>query len=637
MDRKYSIVMSLKDGQIISSNDLATRFNVSSRTIKNDISEINLLDRNLIISLKQGYKLNESYKESDIDAFLNSLEETQYRHMKIAADLLLVEDVTTSLYDVYELCEKYYISLTTLKRDIKKINDIISIYKVLVKTKGDKLSIEGDEQDIRRVISFLYSKEITNQEKSLDNLQLLFPEYQIDTIKQIIDLSCKKFHYYVNGYSMYNLILDIVISIRRIKSSSYTKKSKEITQKESKEYSIAKYIAKQFEKEFDIVYTEAELLELTAMLMSYILKINFSSVESDDLEEFVGRDCINLSKKLIYSIEPILSADVRSHDFYIKFTMHIHNLLIRVDTGYIKKNPLTDNIKIKSSMMFELGVHIANELYKIKKIKITDDEIAYIALHLGGILDEENQKHNKIKVAVVIPKYYDFSDLFIRKIDDNFSAEMNIVGIFEVNQVPEANIEMIISTIELPIQLRKKVESMILSPLLPKDEIREVKTMVEKVQRKKQADNFIETFKELTSSKLIKRNMNFQNATDIIFYLTQFLVEENCVEYNFVDEVLKREKLSSTAYDKIAIPHALEMSAKRTAMVILVNKKEIDWFGKSVNIVILFCVNKQEISLFRMMFQELIEVLDEKTVNEAIDCESYSELIDLLYNVRLSL
>ncbi|MDK7057636.1 PRD domain-containing protein, partial [Streptococcus agalactiae] len=64
-------------------------------------------------------------------------------------------------------------------------------------------------------------------------------------------------------------------------------------------------------------------------------------------------------------------------------------LLFRKTYGIVSQNPLTAQIKEKYAELFAVTKSCAVILEEAWLISLTDDEVAYLALHMGGFL-----KHN---------------------------------------------------------------------------------------------------------------------------------------------------------------------------------------------------------------------------------------------------
>lgn len=87
----------------------------------------------------------------------------------------------------------------------------------------------------------------------------------------------------------------------------------------------------------------------------------------------------------------------------------------------------------------------------------------------------------------------------------------------------------------------------------------------------------------------------------------------------------QREKMSSTAFGRIAIPYSLDMSAQKSKGFIIINSHGIKWSDNNEVCLVIDPNNKQ---LFREVFDELSDVVtDINNVTELIKCKNYSEFI----------
>ena len=65
------------------------------------------------------------------------------------------------------------------------------------------------------------------------------------------------------------------------------------------EYELAQRVAEQLEEHFQIQYSDAEVYEMTLLIISRATTIDYKSINASNLEEFVGKDCLDLVKQLI--------------------------------------------------------------------------------------------------------------------------------------------------------------------------------------------------------------------------------------------------------------------------------------------------------------------------------------------------
>ena len=126
---------------------------------------------------------------------------------------------------------------------------------------------------------------------------------------------------------------------------------------------------------------------------------------------------------------------------------------------------------------------------------------------------------------------------------------------------------------------------------------------------------------------------NINQALAIIY---QKFLEEDVVDEQYKDKLYQREKMSSTAFGRVAIPHSFDMSAKKSRGFIIINSKGIEWSNnKKVYIVIGLAIDPKNSQLFRDVFDELSNIVtDVNNVAALIQSKNYQDfiikLVDLL-------
>lgn len=122
------------------------------------------------------------------------------------------------------------------------------------------------------------------------------------------------------------------------------------------------------------------------------------------------------------------------------------------------------------------------------------------------------------------------------------------------------------------------------------------------MQEKRNLKKFTANLDLFISDKHFKKDISklASNKYDLIKVLANELIEESIASFDYCNDVLKREKSSSTAFGKIAIPHSIEMNASETKIIVGIDNKGFIWDENSkVNIVLLIAINKDDINIFR--------------------------------------
>ena len=171
MNRRYRDILSiiLNTDECITGNELARLCNVTIRTIRQDIKEINVLlkEYNVEIdsSVKKGYFLNKKNKEilkknNIIRKVLDYEYIIETPNLPIDRQMYILLKLTTKKYiTVEELAESLYVSAATIN------NDIIFINKWLKKdlklgisySLNEGITLKANENEKRNIISWVLS------------------------------------------------------------------------------------------------------------------------------------------------------------------------------------------------------------------------------------------------------------------------------------------------------------------------------------------------------------------------------------------------------------------------------------------------------------------------------------------------
>jgi len=616
----------------LSTKIIANDLGFSTRSIRNYIAEINLIHTGLIYSSNKGYKINHKVYQSiikDNPTNNTNIPETQcervlYIIRKLLTSLTKKEKITT-----YELEDELYISSTTLINDLRKVNTKLSRHDLLLSKDKNYLYVTGSEKNKRKVIIDLIHSETKKKFLSLDNLQEILPNYDIQYIHQIIMDTLNKYHYFCNDYALFSLTLHTIISIDRLKYG-YSSNSP-IAIEETTEYNIAKEITSILKDKYFVQYPDQEIYELSLLLRSRISKYEYKDIKFNSLLSEIGDDTFSLTKNLIKEVNDTYFIDLSDDNLIVKFALHMSNLLLRASNDYLNRNPLSISIQNQYPLIYEIALYIANRLQELKKIKINEGEIAYIALHIGGILEEKRMMENRISGLIYSPQYYDQNSIIFNKINQtipNLITKDIITDEALINQFTD--VELIISTVEVN-NKKINIPSIIISPFISNNDLTKINNIVSQLILEKKQNKLKSNLEEFIDEELFFINDKYETKDETIKFMTDIYNKLGYTDNDYYDDVLKREKLNSTAFGNIAIPHALVMNAKKTGIFIFVSKKLIQWDAKKVNLIIMLAINKNDSNHFKDIYENLTLFLsDICNIEKTINCTSYKEFITTL-------
>jgi lichenan operon transcriptional antiterminator len=307
-------------------------------------------------------------------------------------------------------------------------------------------------------------------------------------------------------------------------------------------------------------------------------------------------------------------------------------MIQRAQNKIFMKNPLTLETKTSYPLIYDMAVFVANEIRDSEKIFINEDEITFIAFHIGTYLENNKNNTERITCVFVYADYHDMHLPTLAQIRHTFKDDLNIIKIIPVNELSNEAIEcdIVISTVDAMINTSARVVRV--SIFLSHPDIELLRNEINAIKQKKKKQIVVENVKRFIGRKLFKKEFYTQDEFEMINVLSAECYQLGLCQASFKDEVLERESLSSTSFNNfVAVPHSLKHNALSSFMSVVINEKSMQWGENSVNIIILIGISKEDRAAFRRIFDDLITILCEPIyVNQLIKCQDYDDFIDTL-------
>jgi len=631
MKEKYLVLIrALMDSTgWITANKLAGILNVSSRSIKNYVLEINNTFDNPISSSRKGYRIDLEKASAILKDTKLTLPQTSQDRVDFIINILVKQGKRLNFFD---LCDKLFISMSTLKNELRKVKQKASKFDLTLVNNNDYLTLEGAEKNKRKLMSSILYDESSVNFVNLKSVQDAFCDINIDYIKKVVMETFEEYHYFVNDYSLTNLVLHITIAIERIKNN-YTSFVSEGEKPMIKlhEFELAKKVVTKLEKYFNVVYNEGELYELTLLLISHANNMDYNTVNEANLENLVGKDCMELVTALVNDVNAFYYINLSEPEFLTRFALHIRNLLVRSRYNYSSKNPLATGIQSSCPLIYDAAIGMTSIIKEKTGLTINEDEVAYIAFHIGSALETQKAISSKINAVLYCPNYYDMNKKLIHTINTNFSNSILIKNVItnETEFDNLSNYDLIISTI--PISKVLPIPTITVSILLNDKDIYSIRNKIDEIKIEKKKHMLKKHLESLIYPELFEKNEKLKTREKTIDYMCEKLVKLDCVDELFQQEILAREQMASTAFHNFAIPHAIRMDAKKTSMNIIISEKGVQWDDKQVNLIMMLSFNKNERYIFNEIFDTLTMILtDADNVKRIVSAHDYEEFIELL-------
>ncbi|EBD1493112.1 PRD domain-containing protein, partial [Listeria monocytogenes] len=574
---------------------------------------------NLINSTKQGYQINlnipfEFQSESDVTE----------RKSKLLLELI---KNSTKGVDLFELADILYISEVTLKKDIQQLKNELKEADVKIVISKDRIKLIGKERAKRKYMISLLYEEGGYRESIKSRIQEMIEFVSIDKLQNIVKEVLAQESITTNQYSMMNIVLHYAISIVRIQQgNTLIETQKTLIRKHSKEYEISKKIAKILSEEYQIHFSEAETKQL-GLLYVGLQNEQSANANHGELDQFVDKKIIDALKIVLANVEETYLIDLQNEQLFIKLAIHVQSLYYRSRYKAYTRNLSLLDIKTSYPVTFDIAVYISSLLQEKLAIDFNEDEISFIALHIGSFLESENRDYIRLEIGLLVDDYHDLRTNMLKKLRARFENEATIELI--ENEDYEENFDIILTT-NRDVAL-EKAGSIFIHPLLTTKDIKKItsriqtkKKILENNIRGQQIDRYI--VRSLYSNQIDPSELT---PAKIREQMISKMEKQTFVTPEFKEKVEKREQMAPTSFPSgIAIPHSIKNDALQSGVSIMTLQEPIYWNDVKVKIIALVAISKKDATEFNDFFEKFVEIVSEPINTKRLSMvESFEEFI----------
>ena len=610
----------------VTANILSKALNLSIRTIKSYIAELNMNYPSLISSSNRGYVIDKVKANSLLQYKDDIPQDYESRCIYIIKKTLLEKQ---DYIDIFDLCEELFISYSTLKKDIYKMNTSFANFKITFSSENNKLHVGGSEQNKRKLISHVMSEEVSGNFLNLTLLQESFPDYDLDDACTLIKDICKQHHYYLNDFSCVNFILHVTIMVSRINHGNHIINNNELIQVTNKnDEKIAKELCLALEQVFNVSFNSSEILEIYILFKN---NANYINDENENVSLLVSDEIIQITKNIIKNVDEHFFINLDSDNFITPFMLHLKNLKNRLIKNNLLKNPMLDSIKISCPTIYDISTFIAYQLTLSFHENVNEDEIAFIALHVGTEIERQKKEETKVSCLLLCPEYLNITSTLHKKIMMDFGDQLTIQkSISFENEILGNNFDLLITTV--PVLESTNYFTVLLPPFPMSYEKNKILDAIIRIENTKKSQILTNNLNFYFNEKLFYSMNEDISKSAVINELAERMINLGYVEENFKEEIWKRETASSTAFMNIAIPHPMKMSAYKTSIGVVISHKGIDWGNKHfVNVVFMIAFNKIDNKHFHALYESLVLLFNEPIViSEIKKCKNFNDFKDIV-------
>lgn len=617
-------------------SSLQSLLNITDRTIRNDILEINdtLSAYGALVKLKRNYgyyiEITDDEKYSD---FLKTFEHSDDKKMNIDTSEERIKYILNELLssDDYvsmdELSETVFISKNTLNKYIKTIKNIVNKYDLEYITKPSSgVKIIGSEDRIRKLyVEYIlsanfneYVTSFTKEERSI------FSNIDLDWLRKITIDQLNSHFVKTSDYNMKNIIIHLALMTTRVLGNHYINLYN-ITP-DSSIMGLINGLCREIEGKYDIILSQSEKNYMYLQLIANT-HLDITYIDDEKL-----RDSINQMLEVIYTdfnfdlrTDEILCADLFRHLKSI-FTSKLYDLN--------SNNPLLETIKTNYPLEYEITLTAIAKTFVFEPYVLKEDDVGYVSVYIGAAIERCYYKSQKKKnVILVCGSGHATTRMLETRLNIVFPDKINIVKCLSYNEYSSytkedvEDIDFVITTITLDNNL---LPSVMVDFALNNKDVESINRHLSKMLHKR-----LQMFEHFFDKDLFMRLKGNTTKEDVIRTMYQKTYDKGIVDERFIDSVLKREEIGKTNMnDVFALPHPMELCATDTKVVVALLDNPIKWNESNmIQIVFMLVIKQGEQTDFEHLYDIFIEIIsDSKLQQKIINSQTYEEFMDVLYD-----
>jgi len=516
--------------------------------------------------------------------------------------------------DVYATADRLHVSEATLEADLARVRGLLDGSDLVLDRDREIVRLRGTEEEQRRLISRLAHDEMDAASFHPETFRRALAgngvaAHAVGPFKSALVRELGTLGYFVNELAISDVLLHIAIAAERVAAGYAIPADPAETHEEIPR--VGEAISRLAAEHFGVELGDGDSRHLASLVLTRVVapgedatrEVARSGVEPR-VEEAVRAELTRAAAE--YDVDLVEDA------FVLRLALHVQNLLRRSHGQAFARNPLTRSLKTSYPMIFEVAVSIASGLHDRLGTPIHDDEIAYIAMHVGGRLERSRKAASILTATIVCPGYYELHELLRSSVDRSLGSAIEVTSV--VTSVDpdwsSFDTDLVLSTIDPGSTGERFVR---IHPFFTDSDVDRVQQAAARVRRGRRLTRLRDELAQYFVAEAFVHPLPDEGEEAIIRRLGGLLVNTGVIGEDYVENTIVRERMSSTAFtDALAVPHALQMTATRTAIAIGVADGSAAWADGRVQVVALAAFSESDRTAFQTVFEQLVEVFSER-------------------------
>lgn len=618
------------NNELVTSKALAASTGMSERSVKTYLKEVaDFCEQNsMTLDRKPGKGMKPCFSDAQIGKILDvagrrSAAVSQKKRQNYISYILL------SGWDTYTYAlfsEELNVSKNVIMDDINELDAELLLYGIKVhRTAGYGIYATGSELDIRKAMRHFCRYPISDKQviKTDDHrlsrraAEVIANNFRSVNLSMAVDMIHhveRRFDIIFTDYTFQMLAEYIAIALFRVDVEKELKSGEQEQQVQKNGFvmieheNMAKEAAGFLERHHGISLSQPEIMYL-AML--------FSCAEGQNRVVMSCEEALSIEDEMIVYLSNLLAANLIENEL-LRESMRsfLPGSIARTHFGIEIDNPFLSDITQSYASLFTVCFTVSRYYEKYTGAMPSEDEIAFIALQVGGAL---HRNPMTVRAVLIGAAGYATGSIIAGKIE-NRVPDVRIVSILSsdrIEHIDEYDCDLILSTIDTQADIHKDMRFLYVSPLISAQDEKNIRNKCFELMTGQSAE--VSEFSQMLSEEFIIFEKKAKNRKDVLKRACQLLINKGIVQSEFARDVLEREKVEATAVGcNIAIPHGKPEHVNRCQILVIRLDKPIEWGERMADMIFLLAINFDSVNTTKAFFHDFTKLLNENGATDRL-------------------
>lgn len=618
------------NNELVTSKALAASTGMSERSVKTYLKEVaDFCEQNsMVLDRKPGKGMKPCFSDAQIGKILDvagrkSAAVSQKKRQNYISYILL------SGWDTYTYAlfsEELNVSKNVIMDDINELDAELLLFGIKVhRTAGYGIYATGSELDIRKAMRHFCRYPISDKQviKTDDHrlsrraAEVIANNFRSVNLSMAVDMIHhveRRFDIIFTDYTFQMLAEYIAIALFRVDVEKELKPDELDLSNQKNRFIMAEHehMAKEaasfLERHHGISLAQPEIMYL-AML--------FSCAEGQNRVVMSCEEALSIEDEMIVYLSNLLAANLIENEL-LRESMRsfLPGSIARTHFGIEIDNPFLSDITQSYASLFTVCFTVSRYYEKYTGAMPSEDEIAFIALQVGGAL---HRNPMTVRAVLIGAAGYATGSIIAGKIE-NRVPDVRIVSILSsdrIEHIDEYDCDLILSTIDTQADIHKDMRFLYVSPLISAQDEKNIRNKCFELMTGQSAE--VSEFSHMLSEEFIIFEKKAKNRKDVLKRACQLLINKGIVQSEFAKDVLEREKVEATAVGcNIAIPHGKPEHVNRCQILVIRLDKPIEWGERMADMIFLLAINFDSVNTTKAFFHDFTKLLNENGATDRL-------------------